>query len=163
MMRPKARKHRNSEYKWPQRLNQKKYTMHTLRTIFQKIDRPNPPDGLEERILRRIEVMEEKRLQNALLLTRIGRGISAAAFLAIGLTFGQNILASEFWQLASLLFTDASIVMNYFGEFIYSLLETLPALPIALILMPMLSFLLFQFWSFNIPVRRNHSLSFHNV
>lgn len=137
--------------------------MNQLRTLFQKIDLPNPQGDLEKRILCRIKVLEENQVRQALLITHIGRSISIVALLLIGLSFGHSIITSEFWELASLLFTDAGIVMNYFSDFAYSLLETLPAFPIALILMPILSFLLFQFWSFNINIRRYPSLSFHNA
>lgn len=139
--------------------------MNKLHEIFQKIDLPNPPDDLSEKILHHIKVLEAKRAYRAILITRIGKTASLAMLLLIGLSFGQDILASEFWQLASLLFTDAGIIMNYFSEFTYSLLETLPAFPIALILMPILSFLLFQFWSFTIHVdeKQYTSLSFHNA
>ncbi len=137
--------------------------MHTLRTIFQKIAYPNPPDGLEGQILHHIEALEAKHIRRALFLTRVGRAVSVVSLFAIGFTFGQGVIASEFWQLASLLFTDVGFVISYFSEFAYSLLETLPAFPIALILMPILSFLLFQFWSLNIPLRRHHALSFHHA
>lgn len=139
--------------------------MNKLSAIFKEIGFPSPPDDLEEKIFRRIKVLEGHRARRAILITRIGRAISLLAFLFIGWSFGQSLISSEFWQLASLLFTDASVVMHHFSEFLYSLLETLPAFLITLILVPILSFLLFQFWSLSINKHstRYSPLTFQNV
>ncbi|MFZ1719904.1 MAG: hypothetical protein WAU28_00955 [Candidatus Moraniibacteriota bacterium] len=134
-----------------------------LNEAFQKIDSPNPSADLGGRILHRIEILEETRLRRTLLITRFGRIASLGALLYTGFAFGQDIVTSDFWQLASLLLTDAGIVMNYFGEFTSSLLETIPAFPIALLLIPILTFLIFQFRSLEISLERNHSLSLQNA
>lgn len=121
-----------------------------LNTIFKKINFPFPSAGLGEKMLLQIQIMENRRQKKILLITRIGRTLSILAFLFMGFSFGQRILSSDFWQIASLLFSDAGIVTNYLNEFLSSLLETLPALSISLFLAPIFSFLLFQYWSLRI-------------
>lgn len=134
----------------------------TLRDIFQKIAFPQPPQGLEEKILYRINKIDEQQLRQAILITRVGRLVSFGAFVYAGFAFGHSVIASDFWQFASLLFSDVNIVTRYFSEFSLSLLETLPAFPIAIILAPLFSFLLFQFWSLNLGnVRHYTPLSVH--
>ena len=130
--------------------------MNKLHALFQKIDFPHPSDGLGERILHRIKTIEANRLRRAILITRIGRIISLAAFLYTGFSFGHSVIASDFWQITTLLFSDGNIVINYFSDFFISLLETIPALSITLILMPIFSFLLFQFWSQGIGTTKKH-------
>jgi len=139
--------------------------MNKLRTLFQKIDSPDLPIDLEGKILRRIEAIEATRLRRALLITRIGRIVSLIAIVSAGSIFAQTIITSDFWQLVSLLFSDASVVTQYWSAFLLSLLETLPALQISLILMPLLSFLLFQFWSQSISgaPRYARAASFHTA
>lgn len=114
------------------------------------MDSSDPPQGLEEKILRRIEILEASRLKRTFLITRVGRVGSLVALASAGFFFGHSVIASDFWQLVALLFSDGSIIANYFSEFFLSLLETMPALPIAIILAPLFSFLFFQFWSQNI-------------
>lgn len=139
--------------------------MNKLHILFQKIDSPDLPSDLERKILRRIETIEASRLRRTLFITRIGRIVSLIAIVSAGSVFAQTIIASDFWQLVSLLFSDAGIVAQYWSAFLLSLLETLPAFQISLILMPILSFLLFQFWSQSIESipKYTRGASFHTA
>jgi hypothetical protein len=67
---------------------------------------------------------------------------SLAASIGTILIFGKTILQSEFWSMVSLVFSDWQIVVINFYDFAYSLLETLPVLAIAIILVPLFTLFL---------------------
>ncbi len=131
--------------------------MKNLREIFQKIDFPNPPEELGGRVLRAIKIHQRIEFGRTRFVTRLGRIASLGGMVMAIIFFGHTIITSEFWSLFALLFSDADIVMRYFGEFSFSLLETVPALPITIILVPVFSFLVFQFWSLSLDMNEGKS------
>lgn len=107
--------------------------MDILKTFFKEI-RCTPPLHLEERIL--LSLQREERI----LAGRKARAVlwntslSTILFLVAVFFSAPALFQSEFWSLFTLLFSDMSLVINSFREYIYSLLETLPIVPLATLL-----------------------------
>lgn len=130
--------------------------MKTLSALFKNATLPNIPDGLDGRILRQIEILQQNHLKRSLFITRIGRFLSLGALFSAGFSFGHTIITSDFWKLLLLLFSDREVIMRYFSDFLISLLETFPAFSLSLILAPIFFFFLFQFWSQNVLAGQKH-------
>jgi len=100
-----------------------------------------PPSGLLEKILKRIG--RERRI---LALERVAVFsvvflISVASFIPVSKMLWQDFSGSGFIYFLSLIFTDFSIVMVYWQNFTLQLLQTLPAISLALFLVVALAFL----------------------
>ncbi len=67
--------------------------------------------------------------------------LGVASFGAV--EYGAVLLDSPFWLLFSLLFSDLGIIAGSFQDFFYSLLETLPLVPLLFLFAP----LTLLFWS----------------
>jgi hypothetical protein len=110
--------------------------MNTLHSIFKKISDIEPSCGLEKRILKRIAFQNKLALRRKLAFIYAGFAASAGAFLWAIFTLGKALLQSDFWTLAKLIFSDTGLVLQNWGDFAYSLLETLPIFGIVAILIP---------------------------
>jgi ABC-type spermidine/putrescine transport system permease subunit I len=100
------------------------------------------PEGLLDKILARIH--GEKRLlgvKRRLAVFSIGAAGSAAAFIPVFKMAQLEISNSGFLQFFSLLFSDFGAVAVYWHSFTLSLLETLPAMSLAVFLAITLLFL----------------------
>jgi len=102
--------------------------------LFTAIDMPpEPPAGLARKIMTRIE-----RRQELLMQTRIiGLGcciMGSASVVAYGfINAATELSRSGFFSFASLVFSDFSSAVANFPDFILSVAESVPALPIALL------------------------------
>jgi hypothetical protein len=96
-----------------------------------------PPKRLKNAIFRRISEEAKKRLDRRKMIFKTGIFLSFAFLVILGFIFGKEIIASDFWSLALLGFTDKSIVAAHWQEFILSLSETFPAEAVAFIFAPM--------------------------
>lgn len=96
-------------------------------------DAPNPRPDLVQRIISRIE-RREKRIFFAKLA---GFGVCVAGSLAlVGFVFtdvASELSSSGFFSLSSLIFSDFSSAIANFPDFIFSLMESIPAIPISLL------------------------------
>jgi hypothetical protein len=110
--------------------------MNALHAIFKKISDIEPSVGLEKRILRKIALQNRLALRRKLAFIYAGFMASSGAFAWAVFTLGRAVLQSDFWTLAKLIFSDTGLVFQNWVDFIYSLLETLPVLTIAIILLP---------------------------
>ncbi|MDO8529661.1 MAG: hypothetical protein Q7S18_03255 [bacterium] len=117
-----------------------------LQRIFKEIEDLNPPEGLETLILKKIELEKEKQVRGKLFLSYFGLAGSLAAAMYAIVIFGDGFLKSEFWSMASLIFSDVFIVAGNWQEYAYSLLETFPVTHLIAILIPVFGLLL----SFNL-------------
>jgi len=113
-----------------------------LANLFKNIQSANPPEKLSENILMRIEKIQKRRFQLKTLLSTIGSSISVLAAVYLFFILGSSIVNSEFWNILSLAFSDVSVVAQNWQEFSLLLLETIPALTLALILIPVFTLLL---------------------
>jgi hypothetical protein len=101
--------------------------------IISEID---PPAYLKKAVFERIAKENQKQIIRKKMLYFGGFSVSIIGiFASIGF-FGRNIIASDFWSIGSLFFTDMKAVTTYWQEYILSLLETFPVEPFAFILTP---------------------------
>ena len=94
----------------------------------------NPPNGLLEKVLKRVH-----REQRLLVLRRITIFSTTLILSLAGLIPSFKILLSDFSQsgfisFSSLMFSDFSAIMAHWQSFSMALLETLPAVSLALFL-----------------------------
>ncbi|PIP26617.1 MAG: hypothetical protein CO140_03985 [Candidatus Moranbacteria bacterium CG_4_9_14_3_um_filter_40_7] len=113
-----------------------------LSQIFKNIAEIEPTAGLEVLIAQKIGFQKERALKRKLIFSYAGlAGSGLAAFGAV-FSFGGTILQSEFWNLATLLFSDWLVVMGNWQDFLYSLLETFPVVSAIAILIPIFTLFL---------------------
>lgn len=111
-------------------------SLQTIQSIFQE-SRPVLPAALSARIILAIEGEAARKLQFRAVVA------SACSFLSLILFFvslaivANDLLASDFWQLAGLLFSDLSLVLAHSEAFFLSLAETLPAASLTFLLLPL--------------------------
>ena len=116
--------------------------MATIKALFESMQMTLPDKDLEGRILSAIDSQRIVQAKRDYMIARIGFVGSFATLAFSGWSYGQVFLQSDFWNLVSLLFSDAAVVLLHWGDFSYSLLETFPALPIMLFLVPVFTFVL---------------------
>jgi len=109
--------------------------------------------------MREIELERGRIAQRKLTLDRVGITGSILFFLLAVLLYGQVIVESEFWELASLAFSDLGIIAQNWNKFAYSLMETLPVMYLAIILAPV--FFLFLFSSSYLSSNNHNSYRGH--
>jgi len=118
-----------------------------------------PPNGLLEKILNRIHKEQRFLVFKKIVIFSITFVVSVAGFMPAARMLVSDFNQSGFMSFFSLLFSDFSIVLSSWQSFSMILLETLPALSIALLL-----FILFVFFqsirhlSKNIKIIRGHNL-----
>jgi hypothetical protein len=100
------------------------------------------PKGLKEAVLQRIEKEKAKKIFRQKVSYSCGFFVSVSAILFSVAFFGKEILASDFWSISALAFTDMKIVAVYWQEYALSLLETFPFEAFAFVLMSVFSLLL---------------------
>ena len=109
--------------------------------LFSNIYPPNPPIELFDKIMGRINAERRLRtLRRRVLLFSIGLTLSMLALIPSVKLVYSNSIQSGFIQLSSLLFSDSSVVAFYWSNFLMSLLETLPAASLAMVLAAMFVF-----------------------
>jgi ABC-type phosphate/phosphonate transport system permease subunit len=107
-----------------------------LSQIFKSIGEIDPPFNLEGFILAKIERESHKIIREKKALAYAGLFGSALATVYAISIFGQEILQSDFWRIATLAFSDISIVAGNWHDYLFSLLETFPAIHAAIMLAP---------------------------
>lgn len=96
----------------------------------------NPPKHLKMAVLKRIKTEQLKMQMRKKVLYMSSFVVSGIAVFASVAIFGKEILASDFWSIASLAFSDMGTVATHWQDFGLSLLETLPVLSIIALLAP---------------------------
>ena len=115
-----------------------------LNTIFKKVAEISPTEKLSGRIFAQIEGEKDRIIRRRLMISRLSLSASVAVFLVSIFSFGSTILQSEFWNIASLVFSDLVVVGQNWNDFAYSLLETFPTISVVAILAPIMT-LMFSF------------------
>lgn len=113
-----------------------------LEQLFKSVSQINPPEKMASAILTRIEKIQKRKLWLKAGSSFFGAFTSVLTAVYFFATFGKSILESEFWNILSLAFSDVTIVASHYQEFFFSLLETLPALTFALMLIPIFTLLI---------------------
>ena len=117
--------------------------MGKLNELFKNTREIEPASRLESSILSRIETLKKRSLKRKLAFSYLGIALSGSATAYAGLALGRTFLASEFWGLLKLIFSDAGIVIQNWRGFSYSLLETMPIADLIAILIPVFVLVLF--------------------
>lgn len=113
-----------------------------LNQLFKNIvEFPLPPQ-LERVILGAIELERKRLIKKKLIISYIGLIGSLVIALYTTLTFGNIFFKSDFWNIISLAFSDAGVVFGHWNDFMFSILETFPAITVAIILAPIFTFML---------------------
>lgn len=112
-----------------------------LTELFQNISEKSPDEKLADLILAKIEKMQKRKLWLEAVSSFSGVFLSISMAIYIFLFFGKSLLDSQFWGILSLAFSDVSVVVTHSQEFFYSLLETLPAMTFAVMLIPIFTLL----------------------
>jgi hypothetical protein len=127
--------------------------------LFSHFKAVEPTDSLLPKIMRRIQKKRQWLAVRRLVVFSFGLGASTTAFvLALKLAW-IGFVESGFAEFLSLLFTDTATIAVYWRNFIFSLLEALPATSLIALLIAALVFLeSFKFFARNF----NLFLSFRN-
>lgn len=109
-----------------------------IRNIFEEMVEELPPASLGERI--KAGIMAERRRSAIWDLARavLGLAFSLIFLTSVGIFWGENLMRSDFWNLIYLVFSDIKVVTAYWQDFVFSLLESLPVLPISVFLVSMI-------------------------
>ena len=131
--------------------------MSRLRTLFKDIQAPPYRRSLEGDIARTIVEMKsrQERLRTVVLLS--GLSVSALGMVVALFVYGEAFITAEFWSIVALLFSDLSYVFDFFGEFVVLLLETVPVVPVIMLLFPVFASLVFVSFYFQTEHKRHFS------
>ena len=96
---------------------------------------PEPPADLLYKIMDRIGAEKKRRqIRRHLAFFSLSLIGSVAAFYPAGQMLWHDFNASGFFQFFSLLFSDSEIVLKYWQNFLFSLLEALPIVSVIILL-----------------------------
>jgi hypothetical protein len=109
---------------------------------FQNSVQFEPPKGLKEAVLTRIEKEKMKKMAFKKMWFRLGFAISGIFSILAIFVFGRQLLASEFLSLAFLGFSDMQVMATLWQDYLMSLLETFPTVIVAGTLLPIFVFML---------------------
>jgi hypothetical protein len=126
-----------------------------LHQIFKEMRRMEPSPKLAVSILARIEKLQNQQIKIKLAWSYFSLATSGAAFVLAIFALGNSFLQSDFWILLRLLLTDASAVMSNGNDFLFSLLETFPAVSASILLIPVFAILL-SFSAYFKIINRSH-------
>jgi len=107
-----------------------------IQKIFKNLKDVEPSAGLEEKISRKIVLEKSWQMKKKLIFADSLILGSLGAFVFASLNYGSDLLKSEFWSLAKLIFSDAEIVASHWMDFSFSLLESFPAAHLAAVIAP---------------------------
>ncbi len=117
--------------------------------LFTHLESLEPPEGLFNRVMNRIK--KEKQiliLKRRLMVFSVGLAASVAIFIPVFKWAQADLYESGFLQFFSLVFSDFGIVVAYWQNFAMSLLETVPAVSLAILFATVFIFLeLLKFWA----------------
>ncbi len=116
--------------------------MTKIQETFTLLNRAEPSQTFQTRVLERLAVEQERISQRRFFMTVAGVVTSLVLSVYGVYAVGSTLVQSDFWQMLSLLFSDATAVTALGQDFFLSLLEMLPAVQIALVLAPLFALLL---------------------
>ncbi|OGI24902.1 MAG: hypothetical protein A3J76_05470 [Candidatus Moranbacteria bacterium RBG_13_45_13] len=109
-----------------------------IKNLFKNLKDLEPSAGLGGKILKAIVLEKNWQAKKRLIFADVLMLGSLGAFVFVLLNFWDGISKSEFWSLSKLLFSDTASVATFWKDFLFSLLETFPAVHLAAILAPVL-------------------------
>lgn len=128
-----------------------------IHQLFKNISEINPPEKLAGLILARIEKIRKQRFWAKIATSALGAFASVSTTVYLFTIFEKSLLSSEFWSILSLAFSDASVIAVHYQEFLFSLLETLPAMTFAIMLIPIFTLLVSIYYTVEIFNKFNKS------
>jgi len=111
--------------------------------LFSTLKTPEPPAGLTEKILMRIDARERRILLAKISLFACAFGVSAGVAVTGYVNLVASLSQSGFFQIISLAFSDFSSIASNFPDFALSIMESFPIFTTALLL----SGVMFAIWS----------------
>jgi len=132
-----------------------------IKTLFKNLKDLEPSAGLGGKILKAIVLEKSWQAKKRLIFADALMLGSLGAFVFVLLNFWEGISKSEFWSLLKLLFSDTASVATFWKDFLFSLLETFPAVHFAAILAPVFLLLLSANLYFK-STKHNHTCG-HNI
>ena len=108
-----------------------------LKQLFQNLPDIVPSAGLAGMVSRRIQKEEAEKLRRQLWFSRLAALASVAAAALAIMTFGNELVHSEFAKMLSLSFSDLNIIAGNWGDYLQSLMETFPTLTVIGLLIPL--------------------------
>lgn len=116
--------------------------MKTLSDHFKSI--AIEPDPLfEERLGVSLRLAEVRAMRRVRMISLFGIILSLGSALFGVFEYGSALWQSPFWSLLTLLSTDLGLIVSALPDFAYSLLETLPIVPLLFLFAPLTLF----FWA----------------
>ncbi len=116
---------------------------HQFEKLLSTFQAPEPPAGLTERILLRIERHERRVLGFKIAASACAFGVSVGVAVAGYINLVASLSQSGFFQIFSLMFSDFSSMAANFPDFAISLTESFPIFTTALLL----AGVMFAIWS----------------
>ena len=86
----------------------------------------DPPAYLESQIFERIESAYQKKNFYRKIFGLAGLSVSILSLLSLLVYTASEFMQSNFYDYASLLFTDSKTIFNNFNEFLLSLIDSIP-------------------------------------
>jgi hypothetical protein len=111
--------------------------------LFKNIPELEPTATLQSAVFRAIELKNNRRDRRRKFFAHGGLAVSFVATIFAAWTLGGSLLKSDFWSIASLIFSDIEIVATNWQNFSLSLLENFPTVSLVGILVPVAALLLF--------------------
>jgi len=115
--------------------------------LFSFLSPPEPSPDLLEKVLGRLKEKRRAAILKKIFWHSLGVTVSGIALIVTFQMAKADFANSGFWQFFSLIFTDSKILVSYWQNYILSLLETLPAINLILLLGSASFFLiLLKYW-----------------
>lgn len=114
--------------------------MKKLEDIIKQIEVVEPSPLLVPKIVAKIKLEKRKALVRQLVWSSLLSLTSLSAVVLLLINLAQTIASSGSYQYLILLFSDSSVVVNYWQELILSISESMPVLALASFLMCSLLF-----------------------
>ncbi len=108
--------------------------------LFDKLDAIKPADDLLGKIMLRVRKEEKKKIMLQLIIFSLSSLGSLISIIATFFLVKVKIIESGFDQFFSLIFSDLHIVLMYWQNYAFTLLETLPINSLLLFLASLLIF-----------------------
>ncbi|RJQ31849.1 MAG: hypothetical protein C4562_05260 [Actinobacteria bacterium] len=104
---------------------------------FKNLSELEPNPQLKNVILNSIQLEKAKQVRRKLVLVYLGMAGSVSAVVLAWSAYGNALVKSDFFNMLSLIFSDISVVLEHWQEFVLSLFETFPVFNIISMLLPL--------------------------
>jgi len=105
-----------------------------FQTIFNALEPISPEKDISSGVLRRIQGYQQRIARIRLAVFGVGTAVFAVALVPVFINTVSAFESTGFYQYLSLVFLDGAAVLPYWKEFSLSLVESLPAFEISLLL-----------------------------